>query len=137
MLKDTVKLDDTPTVLLVEDSDDDAFFFELALKKCGMAADLKVVGDGRAAVEFLSNEENRRHVCLIFLDLKLPLLNGFDVLAWIGEQSFRLESPIYVLSGSSEAMDRQKALALGAAGYFEKPMTATVLRRHFPCPAIA
>ena len=71
------------SVLLVEDSDEDVFFFRRAMSKYGEPADVTLVGDGKAAVAFLADPEKRKTIDVVFLDLKLPLMNGFEVLKWI------------------------------------------------------
>lgn len=119
------------TVLLVEDSDDDAFFFERAFVAAAVPAPLTRVENGGAAVEYLeqvtrtSRDLSRTHV--VFLDLKMPVLSGFDVLKWIREHGVTVE--VLVLSGSDLDKDRETALALGAAGYLVKPISAQELSR--------
>jgi CheY-like chemotaxis protein len=117
------------TILLVEDSEDDAFFFRKALSKSGLECDLVHVLDGGAAVRFLeaalAGGPRPEH---IFLDLKLPGLNGFDVLTWIGAQNFDPPLEISILSGSDHTTDRERAKALGAAAYLVKPVTVACLQ---------
>jgi DNA-binding response OmpR family regulator len=119
------------TVLLVEDSDDDAFFFERAVVAAAVPAQLTRVENGGAAVDYLeqvtrtSRDLSRTHV--VFLDLKMPVLSGFDVLKWIREHGVTVE--VLVLSGSDLDKDRETALALGAAGYLVKPISAQELSR--------
>lgn len=80
-----------PIVLLVEDSEDDAYFFKRTLQKSGHTCVLRRANNGAEAVGFLqtastSGSETLPHV--IFLDLKMPVLNGFEVLNWLRQQSF-------------------------------------------------
>jgi CheY-like chemotaxis protein len=119
---------DTPiNVLLVEDLDDDRFFFERAFKKTGINACLFTAEDGTEAIEFLGrqgryvNAEEAPRPDVIFLDLKMPGANGFDVLKWIRQQHFDLR--VIVLSGSEEPQDKVTALELGAKDYLVKPIT--------------
>jgi DNA-binding response OmpR family regulator len=118
------------TVLLVEDSDDDAFFFERALANSGAIAKLVRVVDGGSAIQFLERASHDsldlRQNLLLFLDLKLPVLSGFDVLKWIRERGLLLE--IVVLSGSDLEMDVSAARELGASDYLVKPISATALK---------
>jgi DNA-binding response OmpR family regulator len=65
----------------------------------------------------------------IFLDLKMPVLNGFEVLDWLRTQSFPSSMPIIVLSGSQQQDDRDRALAMGAADYLVKPINVRDLHR--------
>lgn len=116
------------SVLLVEDSDDDAFFFRWALQRTNVACDLVHLTDGAAAIEYLdgpgANPPLRPDV--VFLDLKLPKRSGFDVLTWIGGRGRSLH--VVVLSGSEQATDLERAQVLGAASYVVKPIGVTALR---------
>ena len=122
------------SILLVEDSEDDVFFFRLALRKCDGQFKLHTVHDGQAAIHVLS-DKNENRFDVIFLDLKLPFVNGFEVLKWIRGQDHLRELPVYVLSGSSQGVDKDKAMKLGATDYFEKPIHASVLRM-LACPSV-
>lgn len=129
----------TPLLLLVEDSEDDAFFFKRALQKSGSACSLQHSLDGGEAIEFLSRAgEAGGHPWpeKVFLDLKMPVMNGFEVLDWIRMQSFPRELDIIVLSGSDQPADKARAAKLGASGYLVKPITPATLLRHLRgvCP---
>lgn len=116
-------------VLLVEDSPEDVFFFERALKRSGRGNEVKlsIVTDGGMAVEFL--ERNGYRPDLIFLDLKLPRLSGFDVLRWIRQQDFSPSLRVIVLSGSSHEKDQALASELGAVDYVVKPISPQTLAK--------
>lgn len=121
-----------PLILLAEDSEDDAYFFQRALKKTGLACSFVRASNGRLAVELLekanSNEGNTNLPDILFLDLKMPVMSGFEVLEWIksADLSFRLR--VIVLSGSNDDADRIRAAALGAADYLVKPITPADLK---------
>jgi DNA-binding response OmpR family regulator len=115
-------------VLLVEDSQEDVFFFERALSKSGINARLRIASDGREAVRLLGSKETPLRPDLIFLDLKMPLLSGFDVLRWVREQHFSPPLRIIVLSGSPHEKDQRLSAELGAAEYLVKPITPEMLR---------
>jgi len=122
------------TFLLVEDSRDDAFFMRYALERAGVPHSLQVVGDAEQAIDYLKGTGNYSDrdafpiPTIIFLDLKLPGLSGFDVLAWArGPGGFR-DLPIFILTGSSEERDRKKAVELGAQGYLVKPPREAMLQ---------
>ena len=121
-----------PTVLLVEDSEDDAFFFQRALQKSGMSCSLNHVTDGAQAIDFLrkagsSGAHNLPH--MVFLDLKMPVLNGFEVLDWIKAQTFPVPMHVVVLSGSEHTEDKERAARLGAEDYLMKPIKPGDLHR--------
>jgi CheY-like chemotaxis protein len=119
-----------PRVLLVEDSEDDAFFFRWTLEKCGLPCDVVHTVDGIAAMQHLEAVLAGRapHPDLVFLDLKIPSFTGFEVLAWVRERNFEPPLDVAVLSGSEHASDIQRAHALGATGYYVKPLSVEQLR---------
>ena len=115
------------TILLVEDDRDDVFIFQRTLKAAGIANPVVVVTTGQDAVDYLSHQgkytdsEKYPLPFVIFLDLKLPYLDGFEVLSWIRAQPRLRAVVVVVLSGSDETRDHQKAYALGARTYLVKP----------------
>jgi CheY-like chemotaxis protein len=120
-------------ILLVEDNEDDIFLMKRALKNARIINPLVTVEDGQQAVEYLSgagrfaNRERYPFPAIVFLDLKLPLKNGLDVLAWIREQPDLGNLVVIVLTSSNEPSDLKKAYALGANSYLVKPPTADQL----------
>ncbi|HZM03818.1 MAG TPA: response regulator [Candidatus Saccharimonadales bacterium] len=116
-----------PIILLVEDSPDDVFFFHRAVTKSKVAATTHVAIDGVEAINYLQNQGRFADRAafpqpdIIFLDLKLPHLNGFEVLEWIGRQPQRPAAPVIILTSSSEPEDRERAETLGAALFLTKP----------------
>src|SRR3954453_9242952 len=139
MLSETNK----PILLLVEDSEDDAFFFTHTLKKTEAGCAVHRVNDGAKAIEFLREAFGSKSDSLprlIFLDLKMPVLNGFEVLSWMQQQTFSTPIPVIVLSGSDLPADKERAYSLGAIDYLVKPVRAADFKRHLgdlcpePCP---
>src|SRR5438105_2103316 len=106
---------DSGTILLVEDSADDVFFLQRALKKAQIENPLQVVVDGQQALDYLGgvgNYSNRKEFplpCLLLLDLKLPRVNGFEVLGWIRQQASLSSLPVVILTSSGEQRDRKRA----------------------------
>jgi CheY-like chemotaxis protein len=118
----------SPLILLVEDSEDDAFFFQRALTKLGFSGTCVHMENGELAIDFLQKARAEGNVPqLIFLDLKMPKMNGFEFLMWLSKQVF--EPPLYtvVLSGSEQAADIQLSRQLGANEYLVKPVCAADL----------
>jgi chemotaxis family two-component system response regulator Rcp1 len=121
-----------PSVLLVEDSEDDAFLFTWKFRQSGVDCSLHHVLDGAAAVEFLRQSSAMDDPALpriIFLDLKMPVMNGFEVLGWLREQDFCHELRVVILSGSDQENDRERAFQLGASDYLVKPVLASDIQR--------
>ena len=113
--------------LLVEDNEDDVFFMERAFQQAGVHNPLHVVKNGEEAIEYLSGQnqfsDRQEHPLpdLIFLDLKMPGVNGFEVLKWMRAQSVNI--PVAILTSSPEDIDRERARELGAECYLLKPPT--------------
>ena len=123
----------SPAILLVEDSDDDAFFFRYELNRACIDCHLTHLADGRACLAYLQAAltavpEGPSWPHAIFLDLKLPEFTGFEILRWIAEHRPDALSSVYVLSGSEQQSDMSRALALGAAEYLVKPISSLQLR---------
>src|SRR5687767_5742530 len=118
-------------ILLVEDSEEDVFFFNRAFAKSGVSAELLLATDGKAAISLLGDQDTRSKIALVFLDLKLPLLSGFDVLRWIRAQNFVPLLRTVILSGAAYETDKVLANQLGAEGYFVKPITPESIQKQF------
>jgi CheY-like chemotaxis protein len=122
------------TILLVEDSPDDAFFFRRALDNTGLKASLHVAEDGQEATDYLTNQgrfsdpEQYPRPDVVFIDLKTPGLNGFELLEWIRVQFAQAPFRAVVLTSSDEPQDHQRALDLGVDAYFLKPISPEQLR---------
>lgn len=122
-------MQDNLSILLVEDNDDDQFFFQRLITKAGLRPSLAVSTDGQQAIEHLRQQiEADSPPRLEFLDLKLPLLGGFEVLQWIRSQSALARMVVVALSSSSETRDIEQAYALGAQGYLVKYPAAAVFQ---------
>lgn len=117
-------------ILLVEDDENDIFFFERALTQAGLEARVHVERDGAQAIEYLKGLQSANQPVpdLIFLDLKMPNVNGFEVLAWLREQSFAEPLKVLVLTSSVLPKDMDTAKSLGADKCFTKPISPETLR---------
>ena len=107
--------------LLVEDDDDDAFFMKRAFRDAGLRNPLQIVNDGEQAIHYLSgaNGFSDRHKFplpdMIFLDLKMPGLNGFQVARQLRSQFSRNAMKLILMSGMS--MDESLAQDAKKAGF--------------------
>ena len=99
------------------------------MSRSGRQCSLKHVSDGGAAVKLLREALADAAMIpdLVFLDLKMPVMSGFEVLEWIRGQSFAETFSVTVLSGSAQEADRLRALELGASEFIVKPITASGL----------
>lgn len=115
-------------ILLVEDGPDDVAFFVRTFKKAGLAAQLHVVADGKEALDFVfcveaysgRNPANRPKV--VFLDLKLPKVDGLEVIRRLKSDPRTRAIPIVALSSSQEERDLVESYELGVNSYVVKPM---------------
>lgn len=121
-------MNSSPKILLIEDNEDDAELTQIALKKTKRNDLVYWVKDGAEALDFLlgrgSYKEKhwRSDLKLIFLDLKLPKQNGFEVLKELNYNGSNFEIPICVLTSSNVESDIEKAYRLGANSYIVKPI---------------
>ncbi len=116
------------TILVAEDNPEDAFFLQRAFGKKGFKCKLEFVRDGQEVLDYLQDagqaEEGRQHPVpdLLLLDLKMPRLNGFDVLKWLRRKEERLRRlPVVIFTSSGERLDIDRAYDLGANAYVVKP----------------
>ena len=122
-----------PTILVVEDNEDDIFFIRRTLKAVAPGLAARFVADGRAALQYLrgsdqfADRQQNPTPSLVLLDLKLPFVHGLDVLAEIRNDPNLQALRVYILTSSSEDKDRSRAEQLGAHGYLVKPPTPAML----------
>jgi len=117
-------------VLVAEDDPSDVFFLKRAFQMAGVPASLQFVRDGQEAIDYLDGE-NRfadRNTYplpdLMLLDLKMPRLDGFDVLNWLRQQPGLKRLLVTVLTSSDQPQDINRAYDLGANSYLLKPHNA-------------
>jgi len=114
-------------ILVAEDQMNDAFILERAFQRSGSKATLHFVRDGQEAVDYLegqdgfSDRDTYPLPTLLLLDLKMPRLNGFDVLEWVRRQKPLRRLLVVVFSSSEEIGDINRAYDLGANSYMVKP----------------
>ena len=117
----------SPNILLVEDDPNDALLVTKAFQKTLAGIPLHAVVNGQEAVNYLKGEglyaDRARYPFpdIVLLDLKMPLMNGFDVLRWIRQQPRLKRLPVIVLTGSVQDSDARLAYEVGANSYVIKP----------------
>lgn len=129
-----MKSDDAaPPILAADDDENDLLLFRRRLLAAGIKNPIVTFSDGGGLLDFLrasclvSATVQALHPCLLFLDLKMPKIDGFDVLGWIRRQTALKTMMIVMLSGSDEPADRQRAAELGADRYLVKFPPSEVL----------
>jgi CheY-like chemotaxis protein len=115
-------------ILLAEDDDMDVELMQRAFEDAEVGHELRVVQDGQAAIDFLSDlshSANAPAPAVVLLDLKMPRRNGLEVLRWIKAQTGLRCIPVLILSSSGLMRDVEPAYADGAALYLVKPASIT------------
>jgi len=116
------------TILLVEDNADDEALTLRALKKNNIKNEIVVARDGVEALDYLSgtgSHEGRDMSMmpqLILLDLKLPRVDGLEVLRRVRSEPRTKLLPVVILTSSNEEQDRLRGYGLGANSYIRKPV---------------
>jgi len=113
-------------ILLVEDSSEDVLFFQRAAAKAGLRCSLEVVENGQLAIDRLSAGDSPKPTHIL-LDLKMPLVSGLDVLAWIRSHPDVATLPVIILTSSQLASDSSRANELGVDAFLVKPVSSRAL----------
>ena len=114
-------------ILLAEDDKNDIFLMRRAFDNAGFHNPLFVVHNGQEVIDYLlgtglfGNRAKYPLPGLLLLDLKMPLMDGYDVLEWIGRHSEFDQMPVVVLTSSKIDSDIGKSKAMGAHDYRVKP----------------
>jgi len=112
-------------VLVVEDNEDDRELLLRQLKKANLQDQVHFISDGKKALVFLSSnpEERASQLMVIFLDLKLPSLNGLDLLRAIKGIPALKKVPVVIMTSSNNPKDLEECRRLQVLHYVEKPVT--------------
>ena len=121
-------------ILIADDESEDRFFLEKALRKAGAKNPIIEFCDGSNLLEFLGRETAARKplneiAALLFLDIKMPLVDGFDAMRWIRDNPIIMRLRIVIVSSSRLPKDQEQASQLGAVRYLEKYPSAGTLAK--------
>ena len=122
------------TILLAEDNEDYAFILQNTMTTLGWKNPIRIVHNGKEAMEYLSGEgkysdrEAWPFPSVMFVDIKMPQADGFDVLRWMRNHPECAVPPMIMLSSSDDEGDVRLAYELGANGYFVKPALVSDLK---------
>ena len=114
-------------ILLAKDTEQDALLLKRAIEAANIDTNLQVVRDGQEAIDYLAGTsryaDRTQHPFpqLVLLDLGMPRLNGFEVLAILRRQLGLTQLPVVVLTQSENPADIKRAYDLGATSFFRKP----------------
>jgi CheY-like chemotaxis protein len=120
-------MNDLKRILLVEDDPKDVELTLTGLAEYNLANEVVVVGDGEEALDYLyrRGKYQTRHngnPAVMLLDLKLPKLNGFEVLQQVRSDENLKMIPVVVLTSSNEERDLVRSYKLGVNAYVTKPV---------------
>jgi two-component system response regulator len=122
-------VEERKVVLLVEDNPDDRELALRAFERHELDADLEVMDDGQAALDYLLSPgpggELRPLPRLVLLDLKLPKVDGLEVLRRLRADPRTRLLPVVMLTSSAEEQDLVRSYSLGANSYVRKPVSFT------------
>lgn len=115
-------------ILIVEDNADDVLLVKRAFERAKVANPLRVLRDGTEAVAYLNGDvpygDRAEHPLpgLVLLDIKMPMMDGFEVLKWIRRQPQFARLCVVMLTSSDEMRDVNQAYQLGANSFLVKPL---------------
>jgi CheY-like chemotaxis protein len=118
--------DTSETILLVEDNPSDIALTQRALQRAAIAARLIVVEDGQEALDYLfgggihAGRDISQLPALVLLDLKLPKVDGLEVLRRVRANKRTRRLPVIILTSSKEEQDMAAAYDLGVNSYVRK-----------------
>jgi CheY-like chemotaxis protein len=132
-------MNETRTILLVDDSEDDLFFMRAAFKKAEFSGPVHEVHNGEEAIAYLKGEgaySDRNEFpmpAVMLLDLNMPRKNGFDVVQWVRAQPGLKRISIIILTASMRTEDVERAFDLGATAFLVKPSDLGALAAMIRC----
>jgi len=122
-----------PTILVVDDDENDRFLVKRAFQKIGVTDPIHLVRDGVEAIEYMMGEgkfmdrKKFSYPTFILSDLKMPRKDGFAVLEFLKSNPEWAVIPTIIFSASEDLDDIKKAYMLGASSYHVKPRTPGAL----------
>ena len=117
-----------PLILLIEDDLNDAALAKRAFERAGLKYPIHHVTNGIECIAFLNGEppyddrERFPFPAMVLLDIKMPLMDGFEVLRWIRHQSQFRKLCVVMLTSSDAIRDANFAYQLGADSFLVKPL---------------
>jgi len=118
----------SPTILFAEDSDNDTLLIRCGFEKARFPFSFQFVEDGVEAVQYFTGkgkfaDRERYPVPSVLLtDLRMPRMDGFELLEWVRGQAEWRNLPVIVVTGSNQVQDRKRAMDLGANFYIVKDL---------------
>ena len=112
-------------VVLIDDSENDNFFHEIALRKAGFGGEVRISETGESALDFLLQDQVSVPT-VVFLDINMPGMNGFEVARALSDRlQPQAELQLNMLTSSAWSVDKATAASIGVVrSYLVKPLTA-------------
>ena len=119
-------------IMIVDDDKDWCFVSKMILQKAGIGKQVVTANNGREALMTLQtlNANGEKLPELIFLDIKMPVMDGFEFLSETSKLTHLdlSQTKIYICSSSLHPKDKEKAAQFPVAGFLTKPLTQEVLK---------
>ncbi|WP_040546908.1 response regulator [Pedosphaera parvula] len=110
------------SILLIDDSEDDVFFMKQAIDTGQFPCNVTVLRQGEDAIQYLATAAEQVSLPdIIILDVKMPGMDGHEVLNWIRTRPKFRHIPVVMLTISNFDRDKDRAYHLGANSYLVKP----------------
>lgn len=122
-----------PTLLVIEDVEDQAILVGAAARRAHPGLDVQIVNEGLEGIAYLAGQppfEDRRVSPipdLVILDLEMPDVSGYEVLSFVQDELSPAQYPIVVLSGTLDPEAEARVRALGAVDFRQKPTDLVTL----------
>ncbi|MGZ4961514.1 MAG: response regulator [Limisphaerales bacterium] len=134
---------DSKVILIVDDNPHDARRLERSVQRCRLLTRLQIVSTGAEAIAYIRGDDQYQdrarfpEPLLLFLDLKMPSVDGLDVLDFLKEHPKFAKFPVVVMSALGESKHVNRAYHLGARSFLAKPIDpeevkATLEKLHIP-----
>jgi CheY-like chemotaxis protein len=120
------------SIVVADDDLDDQDLIAAAFREAKVKVVVNAVFDGIQLMDFLlgiNQFKGRRFPDLVFLDLNMPLMDGFDALKQLRQYPQLQTLPVYILTTSKDEADKKKALELGATGFYTKGASSKDIRK--------
>ncbi len=111
-------------ILLIDDDEDDQLYFRDAINELNHVLECEIANNGREAIEQMSVPPPPD---LIFLDLNMPVMNGYECLAYLKAQDRYKDIPVVIFTTSQNANDIERSRNMGAKLFFTKPSNFNTL----------
>lgn len=127
-------MNNTLTIIIADDDSDDQEFLENTIREINSNVKILPLSDGKELMDIFWGKKQTPDPAflqpdLIFLDLNMPLMGGYEVLKFMREDAALKSIPVFILTTSEFEYDKIKSIAYGANDFYSKPMTLKELKK--------